>query len=167
MKKHKTLVAVWLLVGLLAGLTLTVPAAGALDVCTNCTVAISWAVGEIQGVMPTDFTTEPLEVDWNVNEIEYIWLGLNCSTTLDDLFIVFETGGDVLEVVRTTPPAGWPSLVTYRSDFELGAYVYGPAGGFQLSSGQTSAEFTVMPTVTGCRDLKVYIIRDEQPFQEL
>lgn len=163
----------WMVVAWIAAIvvgamvTFTVPTAAVLDVCTNCTIDVTWAVGETPGVVPGSFTTESLGVDWNVDEVEYVWLSLDCSETLDDLYIVFETGGDVMEVVRTTPPMGWPSLVEYRSGFESGAYVFGPSGGFSMSPGQASAEFTLMPTEPGCYNLKVYVVEDETPEQEL
>jgi hypothetical protein len=140
------------------------------EVCTDCPISIEWAVGETPGTQPSEgFTASPLEVDWELSKAVYVWLSLNCTseTVLGDLFIVFEVGGNVLAIVRTTPPTGWPSEVPYEDGFESGAYIYGPSGGFQLSAGTSYAEFTITPVAVGCHSLEVYVVQDAQASQEL
>ena len=131
------------------------------EVCAVHSVKLTWVVGTTLGACPSGgFVIEALDTVWEVNIPKYVWLGINCTSELglDDLFIIFETGADVFEITRTEPPVGWTSVVPFES-FESGAYVYGPEGGFHLSSGITYAEFEIVPLVTECHDLEVYFVQ--------
>lgn len=139
------------------------------EVCTTCPVELSWVVGTTPGTMPSSgFTMGALSTSWELGEPEYIWLAINCTvgSGLSGLFIVFETGMDMLGVNRTAPPQGWPSVVPWVEDFESGAYIYGPEDGFPLNFGVVYTEFEVTPLVLGCCDLKVYLIQGA-PEQEI
>jgi len=128
------------------------------DVCTTCPVELAWAMGDTPGMNPGGFSLEALNVSWALNGVQYLWLKLNCTEVggMSNLYIVFETGADVFDVVRTTTS----TEVLYLADFESGAYVYGSTGGFYLAEGAVYAEFALTPTVLGCNPLEVYVIQD-------